>query len=57
VRIVLELERIGTTIRGQLAVGDAAEGEFFGWLELIGRLERAVHSLEPGLEVATKDAS
>jgi hypothetical protein len=55
VRVAVELERSGTTIRGQLMVEDAAEVEFFGWLELIDRLERAVQQLEPAGTLAAEE--
>jgi hypothetical protein len=41
VRIELELERMQGTIGGTLAVDDALASEFYGWLELISRLEHA----------------
>jgi hypothetical protein len=40
VRVTLEIARAGDTIRGELAVGDRPPSAFFGWLELIARLER-----------------
>jgi hypothetical protein len=56
VRIAVELERSGTTIRGRLAVENTAEVEFFGWLELIDGLQRAVQQLEHGVVLAAEDA-
>ena len=44
VRVVLEIERQQSTISGQLAVNGAPARGFFGWLELIDRLERAIAS-------------
>jgi hypothetical protein len=41
VQVVVELERTGSTISGHVAVAGAPPTEFFGWLELIDRLERA----------------
>jgi hypothetical protein len=41
VQVVVELERTGSTISGHLAIAGASATEFFGWLELIDRLERA----------------
>ena len=41
VRVVVELERTGSTISGQVAVAGAPAAAFFCWLELIDRLERA----------------
>jgi hypothetical protein len=42
VQVVVELERTGSTISGQMAVAGAPATGFFGWLELIDHLERAV---------------
>jgi hypothetical protein len=42
VQVVVELGRTGSTISGRVAVADAPATGFFGWLELIDRLERAV---------------
>jgi hypothetical protein len=42
VRVVVELERTGSTISGEVAVAGAPAAAFFGWLELIDRLERAI---------------
>ena len=41
VQVVVELERTGSTISGHVAVAGSTPTEFFGWLELIDRLERA----------------
>ena len=41
VHVELDLEGITTTIGGRLAVDGGAAREFYGWLELIDRLERA----------------
>jgi hypothetical protein len=41
VRVVVELQVVADTIRGQIAVENAPAVDFFGWLELINRLERA----------------
>jgi hypothetical protein len=41
VQVVVELERTGSTISGHVAVAGAPPRGFFGWLELIDRLERA----------------
>jgi hypothetical protein len=41
VRVVLELTHAGHTITGRIAVDDTPRGDFYGWLELIGGLERA----------------
>ena len=42
VHVELDLERITTTIGGRLAVDGGAAREFYGWLELIDQLERAL---------------
>lgn len=41
VRVLVEIRRTGQTISGQVAVDGASPSDFFGWLELIDRLERA----------------
>jgi len=41
VQVSLEIERVAETVGGQLAIEGAAPRRFFGWLELIDRLERA----------------
>lgn len=43
VRVVLEIETAAGTISGQLAIEDAPARSFYGWLELIDRLERATN--------------
>jgi hypothetical protein len=54
VRVVLEIERNGGTIRGLVVVRDEPATCFFGWLELLNALERARtssdRSVEPELE-------
>ena len=42
VHVELDLEGITTTIGGRLAVDGGAAREFYGWLELIDQLERAL---------------
>jgi hypothetical protein len=42
VHVVVDLERCAETISGQITVAGAETTAFFGWLELIDRLERAV---------------
>lgn len=44
VTVVVELKRTSATISGQTSIDGAAATEFFGWLELIDRLERAAGS-------------
>lgn len=41
VRVQVELRHTGKTVSGQVAVEGAAPSGFFGWLELIDRLEQA----------------
>jgi hypothetical protein len=41
VQAMVEIEHSGNTIKGKLAIEDAPATEFYGWLELIDRLERA----------------
>ena len=41
VRVQLEIEQGAETISGEVAVEEGAPTEFYGWLELIGHLERA----------------
>lgn len=41
VRVLVEIRHTGQTISGQVAVEGASPSDFFGWLELIDRLERA----------------
>jgi hypothetical protein len=41
VRVVLDIERGKSTIRGRLAIDGAPASGFHGWLELIDELERA----------------
>jgi arsenite methyltransferase len=48
VRIVLELEHDEHTISGRIAAADAAARDFYGWLELIDRLERATGAAGSG---------
>jgi hypothetical protein len=44
IKVVVDLERCNQTISGEIAVGGAEPTAFFGWLELIDRLERAIDS-------------
>jgi hypothetical protein len=41
VRVLVEIQHTGKTVTGQVAVEGASASGFFGWLELIDRLERA----------------
>lgn len=40
--VVVDLEQTDETVKGHITVAGAATTEFFGWLELIDRLDRAV---------------
>ena len=39
-QVVVDLEQTDETVRGHITVAGAASTEFFGWLELIDRLDR-----------------
>lgn len=41
-QVVVDLEQTGVTVKGQITIAGAASTAFFGWLELIDRLDRAV---------------
>lgn len=41
VRVVVEIQHTTDTVEGRIAVGDGSSSHFYGWLELIDRLERA----------------
>jgi hypothetical protein len=47
VKVVLELERGEHTISGRIVVNDHPGRDFYGWLDLIERLERATDSEFP----------
>ena len=55
VRVVLELEHDERTISGRIAIDDKPGREFYGWLELIDRLERAKDGVLPNEEGAGHD--
>jgi hypothetical protein len=40
--VVVDLEQTDETVKGHITFAGAATTEFFGWLELIDRLDRAV---------------
>jgi hypothetical protein len=44
---VLELEQDEHTISGRIAVNDNPERDFYGWLELIHKLQRAADGESP----------
>jgi hypothetical protein len=48
VKVVIELERCAETISGEITVAGRGPTAFYGWLELIDRLERAVEDLASG---------
>lgn len=50
VHVVLDIERTEDTISGHVAAEDAPASGFFGWLELLDRLERAAGALGPQSE-------
>jgi hypothetical protein len=41
VQVMVEIKPTGGTVRGRISVDGAPPSGFFGWLELIDRLERA----------------
>lgn len=41
-QVVVGLEQTDETVKGHITVAGAPTTEFFGWLELIDRLDRAV---------------
>jgi hypothetical protein len=41
-QVVVDIERTDATVMGQITVAGTAATAFFGWLELIDRLDRAV---------------
>jgi hypothetical protein len=47
-RVIVDIERTATTVSGQIAVSDGTPVAFFGWLDLIDRLERAAGLPGPG---------
>lgn len=48
VRVVVEIEHTGNTITGRIAVEGCPADRFYGWLELIDRLDRAASPTELG---------
>jgi hypothetical protein len=47
VRVLVEIQTTGKTVAGQVAVEGASASGFFGWLELIDRLEQAAEGGPP----------
>ena len=57
-QVVVDLEQTAETVKGQITVAGAASTAFFGWLELIDRLDRAVeHHCGPRQAGSTTGAS
>jgi hypothetical protein len=55
VRVLVEIHKTGKTVTGQVAVEGASASDFFGWLELIDRLERAAGGGLPGSLLEPRD--
>ncbi|HTU84858.1 MAG TPA: hypothetical protein VMF57_04745 [Solirubrobacteraceae bacterium] len=55
VRVLVEIRHTGKTISGQVAVEGASPSDFFGWLELIDRLEHAAEGSGRGLPVDSRE--
>jgi hypothetical protein len=55
VRVLLEIRHTGKTVSGQVAVEGSSPSDFFGWLELIDRLERASEGAGQAPLVEPKD--
>jgi hypothetical protein len=53
-RVVIDIVQATGTVSGRVAVGDQTATEFFGWLELIDRLQSAAgtpaHRSDPSVE-------
>jgi hypothetical protein len=43
-QVVVDLEQTDETVKGHITVAGAPTTAFFGWLELIDRLDRAVQN-------------
>jgi hypothetical protein len=57
-QVVVDLEQTDETVKGHITVAGAATTAFFGWLELIDRLDRAVqHHCGPRTAGSTTGAS
>jgi hypothetical protein len=57
VQVVLQLETTDSTISGRISVAGAPPTDFFGWLELIDRLERAASGTAGALAVAAEQGT
>ena len=51
-RVVIDIVHATDTVTGRLAVGDGPATEFFGWIELIDRLQSAAGSPAPAAVMA-----
>ena len=47
IRVTLDLDPVGTTVRGLVAGGHAGSIDFSSWLELMQALERLLGEAEP----------
>jgi hypothetical protein len=57
-QVVVDLEQTDETVKGHITVEGTATTAFFGWLELIDRLDRAVqHHCGRGTAGSTTGAS
>lgn len=41
-QVVVDLEQTEETVKGRITIAGSASTAFFGWLELIDRLDRAI---------------
>jgi hypothetical protein len=48
-RVIVDIERSATTVSGQITIGEVTPVEFFGWIELIDRLDRAAGAPASGI--------
>ena len=54
-RVIVDIERSAATVSGQITVGEVTPVEFFGWNELIDRLDRAAGAPAPGTGPGARD--
>ena len=57
VRVTIDVERSNDTISGRLSTAGAAPAPFYGWLELIDHLERAIAPSSPLRERDIREAN
>jgi hypothetical protein len=50
IRVIVELDPLGGTVRGVVATAPSGGVAFTGWLELLQTLERLLGEAEPGAE-------